>query len=84
MSGGYYGYAYTPVNDMADRLEQNLLDETLEPNDPRRHPTRALFAKHLRRVADRMRIVEWVDSGDMSPPWDIDAINELFDTKKGE
>jgi hypothetical protein len=37
----------------------------------------------LRGAGEAMRAVEWVDSGDTSPPSDINAIEKLFTEIKG-
>lgn len=73
MSGGSYLYAYRRVEEFAEALERNeRLDgcPLSEPNDL----VRLAFAGHLRKVAEAMRAIEWVDSSDCSPPHDRDAI----------
>lgn len=52
MSGGSYDYAFRHVESMACDERQ------------RRTPLRRAFAAHLQLVAEAMRAVEWVDSGD--------------------
>lgn len=68
MSGGSYEYAYLAVQRFADALE---IGPSGEGRDMK---ARRQFVIHLRDVAVAMRTVEWVDSGDMSPPRDADAI----------
>jgi hypothetical protein len=53
MSGGSYDYAYARVQDMAS----SMLNRDASP-------LRVAFARHLKKVADAMQAVEWVDSCD--------------------
>jgi len=57
MSGGFYNYAYNHVIMFEEKLRENLNDD----------PLRARFADHLALVAEAMRTIEWVDSGDYPP-----------------
>jgi hypothetical protein len=53
MSGGSYDYAYEKVSSMAAQLISSK--ET---------PLRRAFGEHLKKVANAMQAVEWVDSCD--------------------
>jgi len=67
MSGGSYDYKYTAVNDFIDsfRLYANT-------------PLRKAFLKHLDKVSEAMRQIEWVDSADMSPGDEEEAIRKCL------
>ena len=54
MSGGSHNYAFGYVADF---------DATKRRNNP----LRRAFNKHLAKVAEAMRLIEWVDSNDNSP-----------------
>jgi hypothetical protein len=69
MSGGHYDYAYWRVLDFAESCisPQNKWDDEKQqdievPAD--NLELREKLAKHLRKVAEIMRAVEWCDSGD--------------------
>ena len=69
MSGGHYDYAYYKVADFAESctLPQNRWDSETQkeikvPIDNLK--LRKKLAKHLKKVAEIMRAVEWCDSGD--------------------
>lgn len=68
MSGGAYDYLYCRVEDMADRI--------VEAGDT---PERRRFAEHLRRVANAMHAIEWVDSCDLGRGDENAAIRAVFD-----
>lgn len=68
MSGGSYDYLYCRVEDMADRIVQ--AGDT---------PERRRFAEHLRRVANAMHAIEWVDSCDLGRGDENAAIRAVFD-----
>lgn len=68
MSGGSYDYLYCKVEDMADRI--------VEAGDT---PERRRFAEHLRRVANAMHAIEWVDSCDLGRGDENAAIRAVFD-----
>ena len=53
MSGGSYNYAYSRIDDF--RYELSRRADT---------PARKAFVKHLEKVVEAARCVEWVDSGD--------------------
>lgn len=53
MSGGSMDYAYLRVIEAADRMRVTT-------------PLRSAFRDHLHLVAEALRSIEWVDSGDMS------------------
>ena len=65
MSGGSYDYAYSMVNQFASDLRLST-------------PLRKAFKKHLKRVAEAMKAVEWVDSGDCSEPHGDKAIRKVL------
>ena len=67
MSGGSYDYAYSTVNQFASDLRLST-------------PLRKAFKKHLRLVAEAMRAIEWVDSGDCSEPHGDKAIRKVLAT----
>lgn len=69
MSGGSYDYAYMRVQDMAYSLRRKETE-----------PLRAAFAKHLELVAEAMRAIEWVDSGDYGGNQDEEAIRKVLGT----
>lgn len=72
MSGGSHNYAYIHVMQFAEEIEQDSI------------PLRRAFAKHLSKVAEAMRDIEWVDSGDYCDGDDILAIQQcLGDGWKG-
>jgi hypothetical protein len=66
MSGGSYDYAYSKVQDMAERLAES------------KDPLRRAFADHLKLVADAMQNIEWVDSGDYISGDEIDPIKKVL------
>lgn len=66
MSGGSWDYLYLKVEDAANEL---IAD---------RCAVRRAFGKHLLHVAHAMHEIEWVDSGDKSPPADTDAIRSAL------
>lgn len=79
MSGGAYDYAFEKVLYFAEALENSeRLDGQALPQ-PNGHD-RIGFAAHLRKVAAAMRAIEWVDSGDSSPPEDALAIHAVTGT----
>lgn len=61
MSGGAYNYAYCRVVEFAESMPLNT-------------PARVRFKAHLLLVAEAMRAVEWVDSGDYGDGDDEDDI----------
>lgn len=70
MSGGSYDYAYIKVKDFADDVMM-------------RSPSaaRLAFIRHLYKVADAMKAIEWADSGDTAPGSEDAAIREVLDAK---
>lgn len=62
MSGGSWSYVYHGIEDAADKL------------DAERDPLRRAFGKQVRLVAEAMRAIEWVDSGDSAHGSEIDPI----------
>ena len=67
MSGGYYDYSFTRVEDFAHDIKNTKED-----------PRRASFSALLKLVATAMREVEWVDSGDNSPGDEHNSIDRVF------
>ena len=67
MSGGSWDYVYGKMQEAADRL----IDE-------KETPLRISFGEHLARCADALHDIEWVDSGDIGPGGENDAILEVF------
>jgi hypothetical protein len=61
MSGGSMDYAFLRVYEACERIK---------PTTERR---RAVI-EHLRLVAEALRAIEWVDSGDSGPEYEEDAI----------
>ncbi len=61
MSGGSMDYAYRQVEEAMERFDQ-------------RTPERRAFADHLKRVAEALKAIEWVDSGDYGPGDENEAI----------
>lgn len=76
MSGGAYDYAFERVLLMAEALESNKRLDGFALYQPNGHD-RIGFAAHLRKVAAAMKAIEWVDSGDSSPPEDTLAIHAV-------
>lgn len=67
MSGGSWDYVYGKMQEAADRL----IGE-------KKTPLRISFGEHLARCADALHDIEWVDSGDIGPGGENDAILEVF------
>ncbi len=61
MSGGSYDYAFNRVEDLAREIRG---DSAL----------RRAFRAHLKKVAQALHDIEWVDSADCSPGSEDDAI----------
>ena len=61
MSGGAYHYAHRVVLEFAESLDAGC---DADGEDRPTTPERLRFAAHLRLVAEAMRAIEWVDSGD--------------------
>ena len=81
MSGGSYDYAYSKVQDFANSMM--LFEEMHGPDgEPIKNPKidklREQFREHLLKVAEAMRMIEWVDSGDCSPGDEHHAIRECL------
>ena len=79
MSGGSYDYAYEKVDCFAEALETDTYLDGGKRYEPNGHD-RIGFAAHLRKVAAAMKAIEWVDSGDISHPEDIEAIRVVTGT----
>lgn len=67
MSGGSYDYLYIKIENVAESLRY------LNQNK-----FRSAFQKILYLLADAMHDIEWVDSGDMSPGDENEAIEKLL------
>jgi hypothetical protein len=62
VSGGHYPYEVTGwLHQVADQIEREL-----GVREPPEKPARIAFAKLLRRVADALHDLDYVDSGDTS------------------
>jgi len=71
-------YLYRRVEDAADDIEagREPWERYEDDNEPRDvDPKRLAFAAHLRLVAEALRAIEWVDSGDCVPGDEHDAID---------
>ena len=76
MSGGAWDYAYIPLTDLSERLVNKaflcsdpkaLLEGKTDSEVLTCIINRLLLGHHLAKVAEAMRVCEWVDSGDKSP-----------------
>lgn len=65
MSGGAYNYAYSKLDNFIYEVNRR------EPS-----PERRAFLKHLIKVADAMKAIEWNDSGDGAD--EDTALKEVF------
>lgn len=63
MSGGSWGYFYSGLNDVGQRLRGK--DQS---------PLRRAFGTHLVLCATALHHIEWVDSGDYGEDADVEAI----------
>ena len=75
MSGGSYDYAYNRVLDFVETLEICTKEREM-PTHVR--IARGNFGQLLYRVAEAMKAIEWVDSGDKSPGDEVDPIIAAF------
>jgi hypothetical protein len=66
MSGGSWDYVYHRINEAGDRLCNE------------KDPLRRSLGKKVNELAEVMRTIEWVDSGDSSSPEDTDAIKAFL------
>ena len=66
MSGGSWDYVYRTFEDIAERL------------DAHKSAKRRAFGKHMHLIAQAMKAIEWVDSGDRSSPTDDTAIDAVL------
>lgn len=83
MSGGSYSHAYRIVEQFAEALDDGLTMPDYSDPSPTGYENnhdRLGFAVHLRKVAAAMKAIEWVDSGDASPPHDTEAISAATGT----
>ena len=66
MRGGSWDYFYGRLEDVASRLQCE------------RDTLRKAFGSHLKKCANAMRDIEWVDSGDCSPGDEVKAIKAVL------
>ena len=66
MSGGSWDYAHRQFEDVATRLQSEKC------------PKRRALGNLIDAIANAMHAIEWVDSGDCSPPHDDEAIAAVF------
>jgi hypothetical protein len=66
MSGGSWDYVYYKFSEVGDRLCCE------------KDPLRRALGKKVSALADVMKIIEWVDSHDMSSPEDTNAIKDFL------
>jgi len=66
MSGGSWDHSYMRVQDLAERMKSC------------KEPLRRAFAMHLYNVAEALRAVEWVDSGDSAQGSERAAIKKVL------
>lgn len=70
MSGGWYNYAFVRVDDFCSELRMGDTEElTLLRQD---------FRTLLRLCAKAMKDIEWVDSGDCGPGYEIESIKQAL------
>lgn len=69
MSGGSLDYFYSRVRDIA---------ETISAYQSPALPEHLAFAKHLNVVADALRDLEWMWSGDTSPGDEMPALHKVI------
>lgn len=77
MSGGAYDYSYQRVMDFVGHLVQGVTSDgdRIEPSVRER---RCKFVAHLELVAEAMRAIEWVDSGDSGTDAERRAIEAVL------
>lgn len=73
MSGGSHDYAYREIERFIAEEEQEEWCSDVDQALRRR------FIAHLKLVAKAMQAIEWVDSGDCSPPHDAEAILRVLE-----
>jgi hypothetical protein len=71
MSGGAYDYTYARIQTLAEDIHATS-------------ELRAVFKKHLAKVAETCRAIEWVDSGDYGPGDEDKLIKECLGERAGE
>jgi len=89
MSGGHYDYAYWKVSDFAESCAQPQNTWDFDKQQDVQVPVdnlelREKLAKHLRKVAEIMRAVEWCDSGDTGEDTLKIQLEEFLSTIKEE
>lgn len=82
MSGGSYSYVYLKVEDFIHDLKTSIQAEATDIASDINTEIRSKFVKHLELVAAAMKAIEWVDSGDCSPPHDEEAIKLVLGDQK--
>ena len=78
MSGGSFNYAYNKVQDFCDELQQRL-DENEEGFDVETQCDLADICTHAHFLAEIMKEVEWLYSGDTSEETFNERIEEILD-----
>jgi hypothetical protein len=66
MSGGSWNYLYYEIDDIADTLIQD------------KDPLRKAFGKKMKYIAQALRDIEWVDSGDYEKGEEVEAIEKAL------
>lgn len=80
MSGGSFEYAFHKVENFIDDLNIRIQQLKAEGDSDINIESRERFVAHLRLVAEAMKAIEWVDSGDCSPPHNEEAIDKVIPT----
>lgn len=79
MSGGTWNYRFIDMNYCAEHLADGTAPDSTSLNlTDEQRASRQRFAKLLHEVAEVMRVIEYVDSGDMSTPDDVVAIKKVL------
>lgn len=87
MNGGESDYLHSKIRQAIDEIhDYECADDNTDIYYPTKyHPFRtkkhARFLKHLSRVADALKDIEWVMSGDTSPGDEIKAINKVLNER---
>ena len=78
MSGGSLGYGYSKLLYIKEDLEE-LLSKSVEDGEEIDKELYEKFINHLGVVADALRAIEWVHSGDCSYPHENEFILKVFE-----